>query len=328
MEFANMTKDVTVIGPLNIDLLIVGEGPPDWASIPSWDGPAEMEMTAAGSVGYNVSDLAKLGLDVAVSSCVPDDPLGLFIINALRKDSVDTASIRLVPETVCGIGVYMLLYGSRKRPLVYRLPTHEPWPQKLDPAELDRLLDARLLHNGGYLHFKSVWNGNTDEVFVEGKERNLITSLDPQFPLFVMDPPWIEPLMGILPYVDFFFCDETEARNLAGEDDLVVCASVIMDYGPSTVVIKQGQDGATVYQAGLEYHQPAIQLGELVDSIGAGDAFDAGFIFGVLAGWPIDKCALFAAIAAAYTVTGVGGSESFPELNEIESTMEALSSSF
>lgn len=67
-----MTRDVTVIGPLNIDLLIVGEGPKNWQEIPYWDGPADMEMTAAGSIGYNVSNLAKLGLDVMVSSCVSE----------------------------------------------------------------------------------------------------------------------------------------------------------------------------------------------------------------------------------------------------------------
>jgi 2-dehydro-3-deoxygluconokinase len=318
-------KDVTVVGPLNIDLLITGKGPPDWAAIPNWDGPAQMEMTAAGSVGYNVSDLAKLGVNVAVSSCVPDDPLGLFIVNALQNDGVDTVGVRLVPETVCGIGVYMLLFGSRKRPLVYRLPTHEPWPQTIDPAELDRLLNARLLHNGGYLHFKSVWNGSTDTLFMEAKKRNLITTMDPQFPLFAMEPPWIEPLRGVLPFVDIFLCDETEARNLTAENDLAICASAILELGPSTVVIKQGKNGATVYQAGLTHHQPAIHLGELVDSIGAGDAFDSGFIYGVLAGWPIEKCALFAAIAAAYTVIGVGGSNSFPEIDEIVSTMQTLS---
>lgn len=317
-----MARDITVVGPLNIDLLIIGDGPPDWDSLPNWDGPADMEMTAAGSIGYNVSDLAKLGLDVAVVSCVPDDPLGAFIVNALQQDGVDTTEVCLVPDTLCGIGVYMLLYGSRKRPLVYRLPTHEPWPQKFGATEIDALLDARLLHNGGYLHFKSAWNGMTVDLFKQAKQRGLITSMDPQFPLFAMDPPWIKPLEGLLPYIDILFCDETEARMLIGVEDLAGCATHLLDTGPQTVIVKQGAEGATAFQQGWNHHQRAIRLGEPVDSIGAGDAFDAGFLYGVLADWPIEKSMYFAANAAGHTVTGVGGSSTFPTREKIEATMK------
>ena len=101
-----MTRDVTVIGPLNIDLLIVGEGPTSWEDIPAWDGPADMEMTAAGSVGYNVSDLAKLGMDVQICSCVSDDALGAFIIESLRR--VDAEHLKDRPP-------YKLSVGEKRR---------------------------------------------------------------------------------------------------------------------------------------------------------------------------------------------------------------------
>src|SRR5579885_659506 len=121
-------RDVSVVGPLNIDLLIKGDGPPNWEAIPTWDGTAQMDMTAAGSVGYTVQNLARLGLDVRVSSCLPDDPLGLFVEGALRRAGVDTGSVQRIANTLGGIGVYMLLFGSHKRPLIYRLPTHPLWP--------------------------------------------------------------------------------------------------------------------------------------------------------------------------------------------------------
>ena len=316
-----MTRDISVIGPLNIDLLIVGEGPSDWTTLPTWDGPADMEMTAAGSVGYNVSDLARLGLDVMVSSCVPDDPLGAFIIDALQRDGVDTHGIRTIPDTLGGIGVYMLLFGSRKRPLTYRLPTHEPWPQSYTETETDDLLDARLLHNGGYLHFKSAWHGVTGELFREAKSRGLTTSMDPQFPLFAMEPPWLPPLEEVLPYVDILFCDETEARHITALETLEDCARKLLDAGPELVVIKQGGEGSTLYKSGWQHHQPAIRSGELVDSIGAGDAYDASFLLGILEGWPLETCALFASVAAGFTVTGVGGSNTFPTRAQIDTRL-------
>ncbi len=313
-----MARDVSVIGPLNIDLLIVGEGPKDWESIPTWDGPADMQMTAAGSVGYTVSDMSKLGLSAAVSSCVPDDPLGAFIVDALRRDGVDVAGVQKVPGTVGGIGVYMLLFGSRKRPLVYRLPTHEPWPQQFDQEAIERLLDARLLHNGGYLHFKSAWHGVSVDLFRQAKQRGLVTSMDSQFPLFAMEPPWMAAMTDILPFVDILLCDEHEARHMAARQDLDEAARVLLDAGPDLVIVKQGADGSTLYRQGWKYHQPAIQIGEVVDTIGAGDAYGAAFLLGVLEGWPLERCSLFASIAAGFTVTGVGGSQTFPTRRQIE----------
>lgn len=320
-----MARDVSVVGPLNIDLLMTGDGPPNWESIPTWDGPASMEMTAAGSVGYTVRNLARLGLHVAVSSCVSDDALGAFVIESLRRDQVDVTRVQKVADSLCGIGVYMLLFGSRKRPLAYRLPTHPLWPQHYTRDDMENLLDARALHNGGYLHFKEAWHGVLVELYQEAKRRGLITTLDPQFPLFAVKPPWLPALEDLLPYVDVILCDETEARSLTAETDLNKAARALLDAGPETVVIKQGAEGSTVYRDGWEYHQPAIELGKLIDSIGAGDAYDAGFILGVLESWPWQRCVLFATIAAGFTVTGVGGSQTMPTRDRIEKEMIARS---
>jgi ribokinase len=318
-----MPRDISVIGPLNIDLLIVGEGPQDWSTLPTWDGPADMQMTAAGSVGYHVSDLAKLGLEVSVSSCVPDDPLGAFIYESLRRDGVDVHGVRRVPGTLAGIAAYVLLFGSRKRPMAHRMPTHEPWPQSFSPEAVDDLLDARHLHNGGYLHFKDVWHGITVELFRQAKRRGLTTSMDPQFPLFALPAPWTAVMEDILACVDILFCDETEARMLTAEQELAACARRLLDCGPETVIIKQGAQGASLYQRDFQVHQKAVELGTLVDSIGAGDAFDAGFLYATLQGWPLEERMLFAAVAAGYTVTGVGGSLTFPRLEEVLAIMKS-----
>ena len=312
-----MTLDVTVIGPLNIDLLIVGEGPKNYEDISKWDGPANMEMTAAGSVGYNVSDLAKLGLDVLVSSCVSDDALGAFIIESLRRDGVDVSGVKRISDSKAGIGVYMLLFDSRKRPLTYRMPTHPAWPQEYSAEEVEELLNTNFLHCGGYLHFKDVWHGVTLELFEEAKSRGITTSVDSQFPLFAMDPPWMSAMQDILPFVNILFCDETEAIKLTAKRELSDCAQTLLDCGIEILVVKQGENGSTMYWEGNHYHQAAVIQGELVDSIGAGDAYDACFMYGTLQNWPVDKRALFASIAAGCTVTDVGGTKSFPILDDL-----------
>jgi sugar/nucleoside kinase (ribokinase family) len=316
-----MKWDISVVGPLNIDLLITGDGPPNWEALTDWVSPATMEMTAAGAVGYTVQNLARLGLKVAVSSCLPDDPLGAFVLDALKRDGVGSDFVQQVPETVGGMAVYTLLFGSHKRPLTYRLPSHDLWPLRYTPAEVEALLQARLLHNGGYLHFEGAWHGFTVELFQEAKARGLITTMDPQFPLFAMEPPWLPALADILPFVDLLLCDETEARNITDQVELDEAARRLLEAGPKTVVIKQGPEGSTVYRPDYRYTQPAVKLGEVVDSIGAGDAYDAAFLLGTLEGWSLERRARFASIAAGFTVTGVGGSQTMPSRAQIEAKM-------
>ncbi len=315
-------RDVSVVGPLNIDLVIKGAGPLNWDAIPTWDGPAQMDMTAAGSVGYTVQNLARLGLDVRVSSCLPDDPLGLFVEDALRRVGVDTGSVRRIAGTQGGIGVYVLLFDSRKRPLIYRLPTHPLWPTEFASDEVDCLLDARILHQGGYLHFKEAWHGATVDLFREAKARGLITALDPQFPTFSMAAPWLLALEDVLPYVDILFCDSGEALNLTFVQNQDLAAQLLRSAGVQTVVIKDGDRGSTVYHAGGQFHQDAIMLGVVEDTIGAGDAYDAAFLYGTLQDWPLEKRALFASIAAGFSVTGVGGAQTMPELPVLLAEMD------
>jgi len=320
-----MRHDISVIGPLNIDLLIAGEGPANWEAISTWDGPAAMDMTAAGSVGYTVQNIAKLGLSVQVSSCLSDDPLGAFILDALGRVGVNTALIHTLPHTQGGIGVYMLLFGSRKRPLAYRLPTHPLWWVDFSAAEIEQLLDTRLLHQGGYLHFKEAWHGSTLELFKTAKGRGVPTSMDTQFPLFAMEPPWLVGMEDILPYLDYVFCDESEARNITAQDDLTTAAAMLLDKGAGMVVIKQGAAGSTLYRQGWQHHQAAVTLGQVADTIGAGDTFDAGFLYGVLQGWQPEKSARFASIAAAFTVLGVGGTQTMPTLAQVMDNLEKSS---
>lgn len=313
-----MKYDVSVVGPLNIDLIMVGNGPETWNEIRDWNGPAKMEMVAAGSVGYTVRDFARLGLKTKVYSCVSQDALGKFIIENMRQDKVDTDGVQMVPQTEAGIGVYMLLFGDRKRPLSYRLPTHDPWPIQFSSKEIDDMLDTRLLHNGGYLHFKQTYHGNLVDVFQEARRREVLTAIDPQFPLHNMQEPWIEAMADILPFVDLLLCDENEARHITGLESLVDSANFLLDHGPKIVIIKQGAQGADLFKPGWHFHQEAIKSGELVDSIGAGDAFDAAFLYSQLQGWSLENSGLFAAATAGMTVTGMGGCATMPTAKRVK----------
>lgn len=319
-----MPFDISVVGPLNVDMLIRGDGPTDWKQLQTWAGPADVNLTAAGSIGYTVQDMVKLGLSVQVCSALSGDTFGEFIYETLKDAEIDLGLVERYPGATTGIAVYILLFGNRKRPLAYHLPTHPMWRTQFSKAAREKLLDARALHVGGYLHFQDCWHGELTDLYREAKARGLMTSIDPQFPLFDLQPPWLFALEDVLPYVDYLLCDEHEARCISGVQSLDDAAKVLLDSGVGCAILKQGADGSTIYTRERKFHQPAISLGELVDSIGAGDAYDSGFIYGTLQGWPLEHSALFASVAAGYTVTGVGGSQTMPTVESINAAIKRL----
>jgi ribokinase len=306
-------RDVTVIGPLNVDLLVRGEAPRDLGALGAWAGPADIELAVAGSVGYTAQDLARLGLKTAVSARVADDPFGPVILSELAAAGVDVRGVRTVPGTQSGIGAYVLAFGSRKRPLFYRLPTHDPWPVRYDAAEREDLLDARALHNGGYLHFTRMYDTDIVGLFAEARRRGLVTSVDSQFPLHEAAPPWMPAMERLLPSLDYLFCDAEEAAGLTGEPEPDRAAGLLRAAGARTVIIKRGADGSDVFTPDGGFHQDAMRVGELVDSIGAGDAYDAAFLAARLEGKGLEECALFASVVAGATVTAPGGCAGMPD---------------
>ncbi len=162
-----MHVDVSLLGNLNVDMLILGDGPKSWEQIFSFAQVADVHLVPAGTIGYTSQDLAKLGLSVQVVSTLSDDPFSSFILDALQKKGVDTGQVQVEPGKPGGIAIYMLLFGDRKRPAAYRMPEHDPWPQQFSPDQVDAIMDARLFHSGGYLHFKDHWHGVVVEIYQE-----------------------------------------------------------------------------------------------------------------------------------------------------------------
>ena len=320
-----MALDVALVGPLNVDLMITGSAPADFDALTHWAGPSNVVLRAAGSAGYLAQNLVKLGLQTGIVSTLADDPFGDMIQRIVAEAGVDVSRVSREPDTLSGIGIYMLLFGSKKRPLTYRLPTHKPWPIKFSRADSDYLLSARHLHCAGYLHFPDMWSNEMAALFRLAKARGLTTSLDPQFVLFPIDVPWLEPLVDLLKVTDVLMLDEDEARQIAQSTDLSEAAALFHAAGPAAVVIKRGAQGALVQAADRCFAQPAIAVPEeeIVESIGAGDAFDAGFIAGHLAGWPIERIVRFAAAAASSTLRGSGGTDSLASRPELERAIES-----
>ncbi len=319
-----MTLDVVTVGPLNVDLLISGSAPTDLDQLMQWVGPSQVTLTAAGANGYATLAFAKLGLRTGVVSVLSDDALSDLVLREIVQAGVDVSHITRQPQTQSGIGVYLLFFGDNKRPLTYRFPTHFPWPNPLEQADLDYLLSGRHIHCAGYLHYSEMWNDDLAKLYRTAQARGLTTSFDPQAMLQPYEGAWIEPVREILKYTDLLLVDAHEASHLTLSDDLITAALILQQAGPRVVVVKNGPHGTFVCAKERSFLQPAFMVPEeeIVDSVGAGDTFDAAFVTAFLRGSPIERCAKFGSAAAASSLRGAGAISSLASRQELERQLD------
>jgi sugar/nucleoside kinase (ribokinase family) len=309
------------VGPLNIDLDC---GARHGSGLVQWIGPSNVAVTAAGSNGYATLAFVKLGLRTGVVAVLADDALGDVVFQEMVQAGVDVSHIARQPHAQSGIGIYLLLFGNKKRPLTYRYPNHFPWPNPLSQADREFLLSGRHIHCAGYLHYSEMWNNDLAESYQTAQARGLTTSFDPQGTLVPYKGAWINPVREILRYTDC--CWWTLMKRLIWRPAMMITAALVLQQaGPRIVVVKNGSHDVFVCTRERSFQQPVVVVPEeeIVDTVGAGDTFDAAFVTAFLCGWPIERCAKFASAAAASSLRGAGAVSSLASREELERQLAA-----
>ena len=313
-----MVNKISVIGPLNIDLIIRGNAPTNIKELKKWADLSEVYCITAGAAGYISQNLKKLGNEIHLVSCLGDDSFGAMIIDDLKKKGIETKYISIEKDKQGAIAIYMLLFGDKKRPATFRLPSHHGWPPIFDDDMRTYLLDADLLHSAGYFHFQNLWNEDFINFFKQAKNKGLLTSMDPQFPLKPIDPPWLKILKPLVPYIDILMIDEIEAINISGKKNLKEAANLLFNEGIKKIAIKLGEKGVLIKDKEYFEQIPAINPKVIMDSIGAGDAFDAAFLQGIIEGKTIKVSGMMGILAATKSIEGIGSTENFPLRNMLD----------
>jgi len=133
------------------------------------------------------------------------------------------------------------------------------------------------------------------------------------------DEKWDFEYQAVLPFVDVFLPNESEIMALTGEPDRSDAIRKLRDHA-NMVVVKCGEKGAYLWKEGDLIHREAYVNRQVVDAIGAGDSFNAGFIHRFLAGAPAVKCLDFANLIGAISTTAPGGTEAFSDPEQIMRT--------
>jgi len=267
------------------------------------------ELHPAGTARNTAIDLARLGFSVSAAGRVGSDYAAELVINDLQEEGVDTTSVRrdkTVHTPVCFFlkdtpGNMCYLYYSGTNAMV----CYEDMP-------LDQLHHAKIFHVGGTYLLPRLDGEPTARLLAESKKAGLVTSLDPtpalpQNALEVLEPSF--------PYLDYFLPNFDQAKTISGRTDLHEMATFFLDKGVKVVGIKMSDQGCYVRSKDEEYTVPAFTVQE-ADPTGAGDAFVAGFIAGVLKGWDLRKTAEFANAMGALVVQAVGSTTGAKSLQD------------
>jgi sugar/nucleoside kinase (ribokinase family) len=297
----NNRSAISVVGELNLDLVLYGL--PGRLELDREHLASNLSITLGSSSAIFAHNLALLGNRVGFHSAIGEDALGEQCVQRLAESGVDVSSVRRVLNKQTGLTV-ILPQPEKRFILTYPGVMAE---MRFEDLDLPRILDAGHLHLSSYF-LQPALRPRVADLFRLAKEAGLSTSLDTN------DDPadrWERDVLDALAWVDVLLPNEQEACRLAGVADSVLALKFLAARVP-VVVMKCGERGALA-RHGSQIFEALPPKVAAVDTIGAGDSFDAGFLHQFIRGAEIAECLRYANLAGALSTTRSGGTEAFRE---------------
>ncbi|MBB6449993.1 2-dehydro-3-deoxygluconokinase [Geomicrobium halophilum] len=303
-----------------LDVITIGDGMVTMD--PKSSGPLrfvhEFERKVGGAELNFAVGSARLGLRTGWISRLGKDEFGRHILHFMRGEGVDVSNVEMVEGYSTSVNFKEVMDGGQGRTFYYRAnsPMSTLRPEDLNP---EMFAGARILHVTGV--FPSIEEKNIAIVrraIALAKKEGLRISLDPNIRLKMWSSERArEVLLSFLPDIDILLTGEDEAELLFGVGDEKEIVKVAESYGISSIAIKKGGKGAVVAQDSEIIEAEAVPAKEVVDTVGAGDGFDAAFIYGLLREWPLERIAHFATLVGSMVVSVRGDNEGLPHLEDV-----------
>ena len=256
-------------------------------------------LTIGGCAANAAVDLVKMGVRAAVVGRVGGDALGRVVADMLREHGVDVSSLNVSSQADTSQTLIVNVVGEDRR-FIHTFGANAEFRAADIPPE--RVARCRVLYVGGYLLMPELRGEELAPVFAAARKAGAKTVLDVGVPCPADYLPRLEPL---LPHVDVFTPNEDEAEQITGESDPVKQAEVFRRLGARAVAITMGGDGAVLVTEGVRLRADVYPV-EFVDGSGGGDAFDAGYIYGLLHGLDAEGCLRIASALGASCVRAIG----------------------
>lgn len=253
-------------------------------------------LTLGGCAANTAVDLAKMGVRSAVAGRVGKDLFGRIVADMLGEAVVDTRDLKAVDGETTSQTLIVNVAGQDRR-YIHTFGANASFcAADIDPV------GCRILYVGGFLLMKDLTGHDLARVFAAAQARGVRTFLD------VVTPPGVDylaQLKPVLPVTDVFKPNRDEAHLITGEIDMRRQAQVFRDMGVKTAIISGGAEGSLLVSDEGTFRAGVYDV-DFVDGSGGGDAFDAGFIYGMLHNRSTVDCLRYASALGASCVRAIG----------------------
>lgn len=294
--------DVLVVGELNVDLIL--NSIDSFPEIGKEKIARDMTLTLGSSSAIFASNLSALGSKVAFIGKIGNDSFGDLVVDSLRGKGVNTDF--LIRSDEWNTGATIVLNYNQDRAMV-------TYPGAMEHLVISDISE-RVLSQARHLHFSSYFlqpgiQPDIPKLFKCAKDMGLTTSIDIQW-----DPAekWDFNYKEVLPYVDIFLPNEQEIISLTNESSIDSSIDKLIPFA-NHIVIKMGSKGSMLVSEGKRIYKESFLNNDIIDAIGAGDSFNAGFIFKFTSGSDLTECQVFGNLAGAVNTTAAGGTAAFKD---------------
>jgi 2-dehydro-3-deoxygluconokinase len=281
-----------------------------------------LSLSIGGAESNVAIGLARLGIPASWISVLGDDELGELVLHRLRAEGVDTSGVRRIADRPTGLYLREEVAG-RLRVYYYRSGSAAATlsPNAFDPS---------ILQGAAFLHVTGITGALSQEcaeflpwAATTARDAGVRVSYDVNYRSRLWEPSAAQAATeALLPLIDVLFVGHDEASALWGwETDTAL--EQLSKIGPSEVILKLGADGCAAMIDGEQLTSPGFPARQL-DPIGAGDAFDAGYLAATLWGWAPEKRLRAANAMGAFCVQNLGDYEGLPSRRELHGFLEQI----
>ena len=272
-------------------------------------------LSTGGCAANTSVALAKLGIRTGVVGRVGGDEFGGFIKRDLEKQGIDTSRMVTAAEQETSKTIILSVEGEDRRYL-HLFGANKGF--RLSDVDIAYLKGAKVLYVGGFLGIPDFTVNDTVDLFSELRREGVKTVLD------VIAPEYGDhrfDFTKLLPHVDVFLPNSDEGELLTGAKSVEAQAAIFAEMGARAVVITMGGGGFFARTEKSLIRAGAFSM-PYIDGSGAGDAFDAGFIYSMLKGESIEESLIKASAMGASCVRALGCSPGLFTRDELEEFCE------
>lgn len=285
--------------------------------IAAWPPPGGLVLTgnlefAIGGCAANVAvDLRKLNLQVGLSAALGDDSFGSAITDLLSRAGIDGGQLSRSPRLPTSGTMIVNVRGEDRR-FIHCVGANAEYDASA--VTDDVLRQTKTLYVGGYCLMPALTPERVARLFERARRFGAITALDVVLP---EQGEFWSRIQPVLPFTDYFFPNNDEAARITGQSDPWKQAETVVAAGCRTAVVTCGGEG-TVFVGPQGRWQAKAHAVEAVDPTGTGDAFVAGYLYGVIHQAGPERCLKYGAAMGASCVRTLGATTGVFTADELE----------